>query len=268
MINNLSRFKPYKILISALVWLVFLVLLLLWLPLTAIVRLLDRDPAHYTTGRIFRWLGKPIAYLGPSWRVRLQGFHIDNPRRPYVVVANHQSILDIPMLALIPLECKWIAKEALFRVPVLGWMMRMAGDIPLDRSSTRSGIQALKAARYYLDRKCSVLLFPEGTRSEDRRVYDFNDGAFHLAIKSQLPVLPLAIEGASDCIPKHSWIFGDPHDIKIQILAPVETEGMTNRDVGALRDQVRSAIIEQISQWQGVPYEKVDAAGVVRPKAF
>jgi len=138
-------------------------------------------------------------------------------------------------------------------------------DLPLDRSSARSGIQALKAARSYLERKCSVFFFPEGTRSEDRRVYDFNDGAFHLAIKAQVPVLPLAIEGASACLPKRSWIMGDPHDVHIQIMAPVETQGLTSRDVPLLRERVRAMIIGQIAQWQGVPAGQIDAAGVVRP---
>ncbi len=250
---------------SALTWLFFVLMITVWLPLLALVRLLDRDPAHYHSGRFFRWLAKPIAALGPSWRVHLHGEKIEQPRRPYVVVANHQSILDIPFLALMPLECKWVAKEPLFRIPVLGWMMRLAGDIPLDRSSARSGIQALKAARSYLERKCSVFFFPEGTRSEDRRVYDFNDGAFHLAIKAQVPVLPLAIEGASACLPKRSWIMGDPHDVHIQIMAPVETQGLTSRDVPLLRERVRAMIIGQIAQWQGVPAGQIDAAGVVRP---
>ncbi len=263
-----TRSKITNILLSAVVWCIFLVLLVLWLPLTSLIWLLDRDPARYRTGRFFRWLAHPIAVLGPSWRVRMAGVRIENPRRPYVVVANHQSILDIPMLALIPMECKWIAKEPLFRIPVLGWMMRMARDIPLDRSSTRSGVKALQAARNVLDAKCSVMIFPEGTRSEDRRVYDFNDGAFMLAIKDQLPVLPLAIEGASDCMPKHSWIFGDPHEIKIEILPPVETTGMSKEDLPALRDRVRGDIIRQIAAWQNVTVEQVDAAGVVRPPAW
>ena len=119
-----------------------------------------------------------------------------------------------------------------------------------------------------LDAKCSVMIFPEGTRSEDRRIYDFNDGAFMLAIKNQLPVLPLAIEGASDCMPKHSWIFGDAHEIKIEILPPVETTGMSKQDLTALRDRVRGDIIRKIAAWQNVPVEQVDAAGVVRPPAW
>lgn len=263
-----SRSKVTNVLLSALVWLVFVLLLLLWLPLTTIVWLLDRDPSRYRTGRFFRWLAHPIAVLGPSWRVRMQADKIENPRRPYVIVANHQSVLDIPMLALMPLECKWVAKEKLFRIPVLGWMMRMARDIPLDRSSTRSGVKALQAARNHLEQKCSVLIFPEGTRSEDRRVYDFNDGAFLLAIKNQLPVLPIAIEGASDCMPKHSWIFGDPHEIKIRIMPPVETAGLVKEDLPELREQVRGTIIRQIAAWQNVPAETVDAAGVYRPPAW
>jgi 1-acyl-sn-glycerol-3-phosphate acyltransferase len=263
-----TRPKIVNALLSAFVWIAFALTILLWLPLTALVRLLDRDPAHYATGRFFRWLAKPIALLGPSWRVRLDGVRITNPRRPYVVVANHQSVLDIPMLALAPFEYKWVAKAALFRVPVLGWMMRLAGDIPLDRSSTRSGVIALQRARTLLEQKCSVFFFPEGTRSEDRRVYDFSDGAFLLAVKQQVPILPMAIEGASDCLPKHSWIFGDPHEIKIHILPPVETAGLTKADVPGLSSRIRQDIIKQIAEWQGVPVEQVDAAGVDRPRAF
>ena len=255
-------------LLSAVVWLLFILLIVVWLPLTALVWVFDRDQARYHTGRFFRWLAHPIAVLGPSWRARVNGVEIRDPRRPYVVVANHQSVLDIPMLALVPFEYKWVAKEPLFRIPVLGWMMRLAGDIPLDRASTRSGVIALKKAQSYLERKCSVFFFPEGTRSEDRRVYDFNEGAFYVAVKAQAPVLPLAIEGASDCLPKHSWIFGDMHDIKIQILPPVETTGMTRADVPRLTQQVRTMIIQQIATWQGLPVEQVDAAGVVRPLAF
>lgn len=258
----------FKVILSAVIWVLFVLLIIVWLPLTTLVWLFDRDPAKYYTGAFFRWLAHPIRVLGPSWRIHLDGIRITEPRRPYVVVANHQSVLDIPFLALMPLEAKWVAKEKLFRLPVLGWMMRLAGDIALDRSSARSGIQALKTARLHLERKCSVFFFPEGTRSEDRRVYAFNDGAFHIAIKAQVPVLPLAIEGASDCLPKHSWIFGEPHDVLVRILPPVETTGMTSRDVPVLRERVRSLIIAQIAEWQGRPAAEIDAAGVDRPQAW
>ena len=244
---------------SAVIWILFVITIIIWLPLVALVRLFDRDPGLYRTGRFFRWLSLPIEKINPAWSLELSGEKVTEPRRPYVVVANHQSTLDIPFLARMPLECKWVAKEALFGTPVLGWMMRLAGDIPLDRSSTRSGVQALLAAKKVLEHKVSVFFFPEGTRSLDEQVHAFNDGAFHLAIKAQVPVLPMAIEGARACLPKNSWVFGPPQKVRIHILPAIETAGLTSKDVAQLREQTRHAIMEQIAHWRGQTVAEVDA---------
>lgn len=234
-------------------------------PLVALVRLFDRDPVRYHTGRMLRRLGVPIGKTNPAWRVHVSGERIDDPRRPYVVVSNHQSQADIPLIAHLPWEMKWIAKEDLFRVPFVGWMMRLAGDIPLDRDDRRAGARALLEARRTLERKCSVMIFPEGTRSPDGRVRRFTDGAFLLAIRAGVPVLPLAVEGSRDCLPKRSWIFGDTQDIHLMVLPPVETAGLGPADVGALRDQVRRMIVEKVAACRGVPPAMVDALAETSP---
>jgi 1-acyl-sn-glycerol-3-phosphate acyltransferase len=102
------------------------------------------------------------------------------------------------------------------------------------------------------------MIFPEGTRTLDGRVRPFTDGAFHLAIRAKVPVLPIVIEGSRDCIPKHSWKFGKPSDIQLKVLPPIDTSSMTMDDVGALRDNVRKAIMTEIAQWRSVPIEAVD----------
>ena len=114
-------------------------------------------------------------------------------------------------------------------------------------------------ARRYLERHCSVMFFPEGTRSPDGRVGRFNDGAFHLAIKAGVPVMPVAVEGSRGCLPKKSWRFGKPTDIFVKVLPPVETAGLSIDEVTALRDRVRSMIISQISQWRATEPEAVDS---------
>ncbi|MDX1516917.1 MAG: lysophospholipid acyltransferase family protein, partial [Woeseiaceae bacterium] len=97
------------------------------------------------------------------------------------------------MISRLPWEMKWVAKAELFRLPVVGWMMRMADDIPVDRDAKTSRARVLVVARERLSHHCSVMFMPEGTRSRDGRVHAFNDGAFRLAIKAQVPVLPLAL---------------------------------------------------------------------------
>ncbi len=241
-------------------WFALVKLTFLWLPLLVLIRLFDGDPARYRTGRWFRRLGKAMTRVNPAWKIEISGERIEDPRRPYVVVSNHQSNADIPIVSCLPWEMKWVAKAELFKMPLTGWMMRLAGDLPVERTSATSRARALVLARQVLEKKCSVMFFPEGTRSRDGRVYGFNDGAFRLAIKAQVPVLPLALDGTQDALPKHSWRFGPSDAIRLKVLPPVPTTGLTARDAGALCDQVRRRIVAQLAAWRGVSPDAVDAA--------
>lgn len=241
-------------------WIATITLIVLWLPLVALVRLFDRDPALYATGRWFRRLGPAMTRANSTWRIRISGETISDPRRPYVVVSNHQSLADIPVLSNLPWEMKWVAKAELFRVPFVGWMMSLSGDIPVERGTAVSGAKALVKARQYLRERCSVIFFPEGTRSPDGRVSEFSEGAFRLAIKEKLPILPLALDGTERALPKNSWRFGEPCIIRVAVLPPVETASLTPGDADALRDRVRGMIVDRIAEWRGVAPEVVDVA--------
>lgn len=240
-------------------WTAIAVLLLVWLPLLAVVRLFDRDPAHYRTGRWFRRVGMAMTKVNPAWHIEITGEHPDNPRHPYIVVSNHQSNADIPIISCLPWEMKWVAKASLFRFPVVGWMLRLAGDIPVNRRDKISRARVLVHAKQVLAKNCSVMFFPEGTRSRDTRVHRFSDGAFRLAIKAQLPILPLAIDGTQDALPKHSWQFGRAEAVKLKVLPPISTTGLTADDTPALRERVRQQIIGELASWRNVLPETVDA---------
>jgi 1-acyl-sn-glycerol-3-phosphate acyltransferase len=166
---------------------------------------------------------------------------------------------DIPIVSHLPWEMKWIGKVELFRMPIIGWMMHLSGDIPLDRSDRRSGAKMLMTANKYLKQHCSVMFFPEGTRTPDGRVGRFNEGAFHLAIKAGVPVLPVVVEGSSNCLPKKSWKFGPPLHIRLRVLPPVDTSGLTVRDAAELRDHVRALIVRQVAEWRNMEPALVDA---------
>ena len=193
-----------------------------------------------------------------AWRIDIDGEPPEDPRHPYVVVCNHLSLADIPIISCLPWDMKWIAKAELLKTPLIGWLMRMAGDIPVDRTSKTSRVRVLVTARQYLVDNCSVMFFPEGTRSRDGRLYAFSDGAFRLAIKTQVPVLPLVIDGAQHTLPRSGWRFGSAH-IRLRVLPPVSTIGLSAADTEALRDRVRTTIAAQIAAWRGVPPQAVDA---------
>ncbi|MCC7438318.1 MAG: 1-acyl-sn-glycerol-3-phosphate acyltransferase [Armatimonadetes bacterium] len=254
-----------RILKSIWIWLSSVALLTLWLIPVGVARLFDRDPARYRTGRVLRRLAPILVAINPMWKLRIEGEFVTDPRRPYMVVSNHQSFADIPFITTVPWEMKWFAKAELFNIPVLGWLMRLAGDIPVDRHDRRRAAQALIHAARFLRDRCSVIIFPEGTRSLDGRVGGFSDGAFLLAVREGLPILPIAIDGSGDCLPKNTWIFGQPRTVQVAVLPAIPTAGLTSNDVGALRDGIRQQIIAQIATWRGVPAGSVDGLANEQP---
>src|SRR5699024_2861718 len=109
------------------------------------------------------------------------------------MVCNHLSQADIPLISNLPWEMKWVAKKELFDLPIVGWMMKLAGDISVDRRAANRKKITFEQARYYLDNHCSVMFFPEGTRSRNGELKTFTKGAFELAIKEKVTILPLVI---------------------------------------------------------------------------
>jgi 1-acyl-sn-glycerol-3-phosphate acyltransferase len=199
------------------------------------------DPGRYQAGRAFRRLAVSQVALTRLWRFETEGTPPEGPRRPYVVVSNHESYADIFLMSHFPWEMKWLSKHTIFKIPVMGWMMRMALDVPVRRGERESAIAALAECRDRLARRVSVMIFPEGTRSRTDDLLPFKDGAFHLAIQSNVPILPIAIAGTRSCMAKGSFAFRHAH-AKARVLAPIATDGLTLADVPALRDRTRATI--------------------------
>ncbi len=234
----------WQALMSIWAWFVLGTCLVLWMPLMAVVRLITlSDPGRYAVGYLFRRIGPVMASLNPLWRFSTSGAPPPDPRRPYVVVSNHESFADILLISHLPWEMKWLSKAELFKVPVLGWLMRLAGDIPVRRGEGRSAVEALQRCRVVLKRRVSVMIFPEGTRSTTADMLPFKDGAFRLAIDSGVPILPLVVSGTGTALPKHGWRFGRSKG-EVRVLEPIETAGLTAKDVPALRERVRERILQ------------------------
>ncbi|MEJ2548208.1 MAG: lysophospholipid acyltransferase family protein, partial [Gemmatimonadota bacterium] len=144
-----------------------------------------------------------------------------------------------------PWEMKWMSKESIFRVPFLGWMMRMAGDVAVKRSSVKSRADAYAKTREWIDRGSSVMIFPEGTRSRTGEMLPFRSGAFRLAVETGRPVHPIAVSGTRDAIRKGSMFFGRA-DVVVRILEPIPaseiSDGEGPDEVKRIRDIAREAI--------------------------
>jgi len=216
-----------------------------WTPLVGLTRLVTMpfDKGAYAAGYLFRKLTVVHERLTPLWNFRTSGTLPDDMRNPYVVVSNHESFVDILLISHLPTEMKWMSKVEIMKIPFVGWMMKWARDIPLDRGSSMSGAAALKASRERLDTNVSVMIFPEGTRSKTGELRKFRAGAFNLAIEAQVPILPLAVYGTRDALRKNDWRLGNAH-AEVRVLEPIPTEGLTTADMPALRDRVRDMIID------------------------
>jgi 1-acyl-sn-glycerol-3-phosphate acyltransferase len=236
--------RLWQSILSLWAWLVLVLCILLWFPLLIIVLLLTGpfDRGRYLTGFLFRRIGPAMATLNPLWRFRYSGTMPPDPRRPFVVVSNHESFADILLISHLPWEMKWLSKAELFRIPVMGWMMWLAGDIPVKRGFGPSAVEAMERCRDVLRKRVSVMIFPEGTRSKTAELLPFKDGAFRLAIEAGVPILPLALSGTGTALPKHGWRFGRSA-AEVRVLEPVETTGLTLADVPALKARIREMII-------------------------
>lgn len=247
---------------SLFIWSMVILLILLWLPFLALVRFIDRDVTHYKTGYLFRKLGKAISRINPYWKVTIQGYESVNDREPYVMISNHLSNADIPVVSNLPWEMKWVAKRELFEVPVVGWMMKLAGDISVDRKTDVQKIAAFKQAIFYLRNRTSVMFFPEGTRSRSGKLNRFSKGAFDLAIREQVPILPMVIDGTHGCLPKNSWVFKKDVHARLKVLDPIPTKGMDTSQVEELVNLTRDRIAAHLMRNRKLSRAEVDAMAV------
>jgi 1-acyl-sn-glycerol-3-phosphate acyltransferase len=225
----------------------FFVLALVFLPIMAAVVLFTRpEPGRRRRGRWMRRFGRLTSRLTPLWTFSIEGegpAAIDS--KPFVVVSNHLSTADPFLLSWLPWDMRWVAKEELFRPPVTGWLLRLGGDIPLHRGERSSVERMFAACRETIAAGVSVMIFPEGTRSRDGRLQAFKDGAFQLAVETQVPVLPVVVSGTRECRPKGSLWFGRARAV-VRVLEPISTAGLASADVSRLRDQVRSLIASEL----------------------
>jgi 1-acyl-sn-glycerol-3-phosphate acyltransferase len=176
-------------------------------------------------------------------RVEITGLERIDPGKTYVFMANHLSFLDGPLMAMaIPRPVRIILKESLFRVPVLGLGMRIAGYVPVDRKGIRGGKKSIeRAARLMRDRGYSFLVFPEGTRSRDGRLQAFRRGGFFLALESAVPVLPVRIEGTFEIMPRGQWHAGKGR-VRVDFREEIPSAGYSRETMGELIEKVRGAI--------------------------
>lgn len=224
---------------SLAVWFTGSLYVLITFPLTLIVWLLTFpfDRNRRIVHRVLMWESYVITMIMPVWRVRMEGRKKASPGQTYVIISNHQSVLDILVINCLRYNYKWISKIENFKVPFIGWYLRMADYIVVERGNEESKVVMLEQSARCLRKGISIMIFPEGTRSADRNIGFFKRGAFSLALEAQVPVLPVLVDGTGGMLPRHGFIFGSRREIKVKVFDPVFPEefGTADPDQLALR---------------------------------
>jgi 1-acyl-sn-glycerol-3-phosphate acyltransferase len=170
-------------------------------------------------------------WFNPAWRVHVEGREKIRKGATYVMVANHQSFVDILVLFRLFVHFKWVSKIENFRVPFIGWNMSLNGYVKLKRGDKQSIGEMMSACARVLDDGSSIMMFPEGTRSPDGRLRAFKHGAFTLAQGSGCPLLPILVEGTADALPKRGFVLQGRHAIRIRILDEIPHAKIVDRPV-------------------------------------
>ncbi len=187
-------------------------------------------------------------WTSPWWPVTIVGREKIRKGVPYVMVANHMSLLDILVLFRLFNHFKWVSKLENFRVPCIGWNMSLNRYIALRRGDKKSIREMMANCDKALSAGNAIMMFPEGTRSKDGRLRPFKHGAFTLAKRNNVPVLPIVIEGTGNALPKAGLTLQGRHHITVRVLDEIAPEDFPEGRAEGLTKQVRELFRSELGQ--------------------
>jgi 1-acyl-sn-glycerol-3-phosphate acyltransferase len=250
---------------SIFIWLAIAVmtvcLFCIMLPASLLALPFDRkkNTAHY----IARFWARGLMRLNPAARVIIEGeenLALIGGTGAAILCANHQSMADIIALCYLGYPFKWISKREILFIPIIGQAMWLAGYIFLRRGDKASIKRMMASCRAWMGKGVSIMMFPEGTRSEDGRLKSFKDGAFRMAEDGRVPVVPIVLDGTRGLVEKGSWIFAKRVELRVRVGPPIPPVGSGPEEVKRLRDLTRAWILANMVQMTGRTPEDLDAS--------
>ncbi len=183
-------------------------------------------------------------------KVKVIGLENIDPNKTYVFAANHQSQYDIfTLMGFLPIQFKWMAKQSLFYIPFVGWGIKACGHIPVKRESPKEAYKALLKAIKKIKEGYSIVIFPEGTRSETGRINEFKGGGMLLALRTGVPIVPLTIVGTRQILPKGGKRIRKGK-VAIIIDKPIVVSDYTDRDKQLLAERVREIVVKNYQKYK------------------
>jgi 1-acyl-sn-glycerol-3-phosphate acyltransferase len=205
------------------------------------------------------WWASLYSWLNPAWTVRIEGRERVRPDQAYVMIANHQSLVDILVLFRLFTHFKWVSKIEIFRVPFIGWNMALNRYVALRRGDRRSIATMMQACLDRLAEGSSIMIFPEGTRSVDGRLRPFKAGAFTLAQRARVPLLPIVIEGTARALPRRGFVLQGHHQIRVRVLEEIPYATFADDTVETLGARMHALYRRALGEVEDAPPARVPA---------
>lgn len=214
-----------KTILSIVIWIYWTVCICIFFIFVALLYLLTLPFDRYNRipNKALRGLAWSMLKINPGWTIDVRGADPHKISEPTIVVANHQSFLDLPLLYRLPWTMKWIAKGSLFKIPIFGWIIYMTGQIAIDRHSMRSA-QKIDKLVDPIKEGIPGMIFPEGTRTTTGDLKQFKKGAFTLARRYNFNILPVVLDGDYQAMPRGSWRVAHRQHFTISVLDPISPE--------------------------------------------
>lgn len=243
--------KAGLILYSSLLWTFFLITSIVLFSIAFLIWLLTRwfDRRLVILHLWSCFWGSWYIWFNPLWQVRVKGRGKIPWHRPCVLVSNHQSMLDILVLYHLFVPFKWISKKENFRIPIIGWLMRLNGYLEIERGKKDSTLRLMQRTGEMIRQGNSVMMFPEGTRHPGGSLGAFRDGAFRMALDNKADIIPILLEGTAKALPKKGAILTGFTRIRVRVLDAIPYASFEGQSVKELMNGVWSLMAEE--------YEKI-----------
>ena len=206
------------------------------------------DKKRFVVHKLSKWLTDSFFGFGLVMKRKVEGLENLDPKGTYVMVLNHNSMVDILSIYNLPLVFKWVSKREVYRIPIVGRLLLAHGDIVINRASTKEAMQLVHTrGKQWLAKGASVAIFPEGTRSKDGEIHNFKAGAFILAKDAEVPILPIVLDG-TDRVVRKGFFMNWSNRITIKILPPVSKQDVVERPIKEVMAEVHDNMVNALAE--------------------
>lgn len=206
------------------------------------------DKKRVVVHTLSKWITDVFFGLPPRMKRVVVGVENIDPSKSYVIVLNHNSMIDIMSIYQLPLVFKWVSKKEVYRIPLIGRLLLAHGDIVINRASTKEAMQLVHTKGLeWLKKGASVSIFPEGTRSKDGEIHNFKAGAFLLAKDAGVPILPVVLDGTNRVLRKGIFM-NWTNKITVKVLPPISPEEIAERPIKEIIAEVHDSMVDTLAE--------------------